>query len=420
MNAPDESEKTRRWSAFISRPGSAGTNDSAAVPSSQDSVSSRPSSSGGLGNNWRSWDKFSAMATPISSAISGRSGVAMSRSTTLDSAPFSSRAKPPRRNNSLLLISSFKRQDSDQQTLDIHESRLPEPIKSPDSARSSFGKAFLGLSSLSLSRTSTRDSNDDKDRGRSLFRLKQGKSSSSTPAEQDVEAPSRSLSRSHSPFSFPRFGRYRDLSPQPIPLSHSDADLSDAASTVHPRSTAFSDDDSGDETNVIDGEIDEDSSTDDCDPITERNTERNAVIPPPMDNCLGPEIEDPDPVGEGVNIVVAPEPYFPSTLNSTPSTTGKRNPRKRKTLDPPPFHTSRPVFQKDRCTITITQGDPEGKLGGRKKRQYVVASDLSEESRYAVEWGIGTVLRDGDEMWLVTVIENESKSMFSLLYSLNP
>ena len=54
-----------------------------------------------------------------------------------------------------------------------------------------------------------------------------------------------------------------------------------------------------------------------------------------------------------------------------------------------------------------------GKLGERKKRRYVVASDLSEESRYAVEWGIGTVLRDGDEMWLVTVVENESKSMSS-------
>jgi len=42
-------------------------------------------------------------------------------------------------------------------------------------------------------------------------------------------------------------------------------------------------------------------------------------------------------------------------------------------------------------------------------RQYVVASDLSQESRYAVEWGIGTVLRDGDEMLIVTVIESDSK-----------
>jgi len=39
----------------------------------------------------------------------------------------------------------------------------------------------------------------------------------------------------------------------------------------------------------------------------------------------------------------------------------------------------------------------------------VIASDLSDESRYAVEWGIGTVLRDGDEMLIVTVSENDSK-----------
>jgi len=39
----------------------------------------------------------------------------------------------------------------------------------------------------------------------------------------------------------------------------------------------------------------------------------------------------------------------------------------------------------------------------------MVLSDLSEESRYATEWGIGTVIRDGDELIIVTVIENESK-----------
>lgn len=275
----------------------------------------------------------------------------------------------------------------------------------------------MGLTSLSLSRTSTRESGtDEKDRGRSPFRMRRGKSSSAAP---DSEPPSRSVSRarSQSPFSFRRF-RHREPSPtlpQALPLSHSDAELSDTASSLLPRSTAFSDDESGDEA-TTDGDADEGSSGDDCfvDPITERNTERNAVIPPPVDSATaGAEIEDPDPVGEGVNIVVAPEPYFPSTLNSTSSgVRGKRNPRKRrgtKSIEALPFHTSRPIFQRDRCTITITQGDPEGKLGGRRKRRYVVASDLSEESRYAVEWGIGTVLHDGDEMWVVTVVENESK-----------
>ena len=135
---------------------------------------------------------------------------------------------------------------------------------------------------------------------------------------------------------------------------------------------------------------------------------------------LAPEIEDPDPVGEGVNVVVAPEPYFPSSLNALGSIGrgNKRNPRRRKSVrahEPLPFSTSRPVFQRDRCTITLTQGDPEATLGERRKRRYVVASDMSEESRYAVEWGIGTVLRDGDEMLIVTVVENESKGAYSLV-----
>ncbi|PAV16907.1 adenine nucleotide alpha hydrolase [Pyrrhoderma noxium] len=48
-------------------------------------------------------------------------------------------------------------------------------------------------------------------------------------------------------------------------------------------------------------------------------------------------------------------------------------------------------------------------MNGRRPRKYVVATDLSPESNYALEWGIGTVLRDGDEMILISVNETESK-----------
>lgn len=57
--------------------------------------------------------------------------------------------------------------------------------------------------------------------------------------------------------------------------------------------------------------------------------------------------------------------------------------------------------------IMLTNGNPDA--AEREGRRYVVASDLSEESRYAVEWGIGTVLRDGDEMIVVNVQETENK-----------
>lgn len=248
--------------------------------------------------------------------------------------------------------------------------------------------------------------------------MKRGKSASQAPIELEHSDRSRSRARSQSPFNFSRLrSREQSPAPQPLPLGHSDVDLSDAASSVLPRS-AFTDEDSGDETaGEMDVESEDVSSSEDYfDPVTERNTEQNALIIAPQEAGLtGLDGEEPDPLGEGVNVVVPPEPYFPSSLNSlgqSPSVRGKRNARRRKTIrhhEPLPLNTGRPVFQRDRCTITIIQGEPSAKLGDRRKRRYVVASDLSEESRYAVEWGIGTVIRDGDELTVVTVVENEGK-----------
>ncbi|KAG5651236.1 hypothetical protein H0H81_009355 [Sphagnurus paluster] len=371
-------------------------------------------------------------SSPIASSVS-LPLTAASRSATFDS--LLSLTGPPKRRSSVL-NSSIQAQDYEatqvnqnglERTASAQQSaslKPPEHRTSTGSFSKSFSSMMGGLSSLSLSRTSTRESTvpvngDDKEaRGRTLAQIhKRGKSSSVAPADKETSR-SRSRARSTSPFSFRRFRqRDRETSPpaEAIPLGYSDVDLSDSASSVRPRTTAFSYD-SGDET-VGDETEDEDWSEDDFfDPITERNTEHNAIIAPvPTDGGLTAAIEaeaevDPDPLGEGVNVVVPPEPYFPSTLNSSSRT--KRNPRRRKSTkhhETLAYETSRPVFQRDRCTITITQGDPVGKLGERRKRRYVVASDLSEESRYAVEWAIGTVLRDGDELLIVTVTENESK-----------
>lgn len=298
---------------------------------------------------------------------------------------------------------------------------------------------------MSLSRTSTRDSvsgtaaleeeerererekekDKEKDRGRSLFKpAKRIKSASHAPFDTDTDTTTASRSgsraRSQSPFFFRKRRRDRELSPtpQPLPLPQSETDLSDASSAIHPRNAFTDDQDSGDETvGETDYSDDDDDYLDDfLDPVTERNTEQNAIIIPVVhpDPVNGIDEAEPDPLGEGVNVVVPPEPYFPSSLNALGGSgaRNKRGPRRRKSVkhhEPLPFHTSRPIFQRDRCTIMVTQGDPVAKLSDRRKRKYVVASDLSEESRYAVEWGIGTVLRDGDEMLLVTVVENESK-----------
>lgn len=355
----------------------------------------------------------------------------------------SSISYPKRRRSTNLQTSSF--QPANPETLQIIHHDLERtnsaqavappptlpPLKAPEMSnrtssgsfgRMSFSSMMGGLSSLSLSRTSTKESvapnNDDsKDvRGRSMTNLKNKriKSVSHTPADGDTSSRSRSRARSQSPFSFRRH-RHREPSPppQPIPLAQSDIDLLDASS-VRPRTTAFTEDpDSGDETvGEMDPETEDETWSDDdlFDTVTERNTERNALIVP-VAGVDGEVDVDPDPLGEGVNVVVPPEPYFPSTLNSGSTIRGRKNPRRRKSVkhEPLPYNTSRPLFQRDRCTLRITQGDPDSTLGERRRRRYVIASDLSEESRYAVEWGIGTVLRDGDEMLIVTVVENEAK-----------
>lgn len=273
-------------------------------------------------------------------------------------------------------------------------------------ARSSTGGVAGSFSRRSLTSMVTgfslRSSNDDKERGRSDKKDKEKSRarSSSYGASRDDDSDGNSLrARSQSPFRFRR--QRRDSSPTVEALSQSDVESDAEPTHIRPRN-AFtlspqSDDESDSEEDEESEEEEEWDEADELDPVTSRNTERNALIPADM---VEPDTTDvPDPLGEGVNVVIAPEPYFPSTLNAT----GSRNPRRRKSTRPHDtlhLETSRPHFQRDRCTITLTHGDPAKTLedNHRRPKRYVLASDLSEESRYALEWGIGTVLRDGDEM----------------------
>jgi hypothetical protein len=326
---------------------------------------------------------------------------------------------------SQLILNAFERSGSTQP---------PPQLKAPEMnsrnsgsfSKMAFSSMMGGFSALSLSRSGT--AGDDKEsRGRSILQSKRTRSSSAAPASDADSSLSRSRARSQSPFSLRRF-RSREMSPtpQPLPLSQHEAELYDSApASVRPQTSFTDDPESGDE---IMGETDAETEDEDwdlhdtTDSLTERNTESNAFIPALTggegSNLEGDDVDvDPDPLGEGVNVVVPPEPYFPSTLNNYPGfgtsgSKGKRNPRKRKSSryhEALPIHNSRPVFQRDRCTIVISQGEPDGKVTQGKSQTFIVASDLSDESRYALEWGIGTVLRDGDEMILVTIVENESK-----------
>lgn len=74
------------------------------------------------------------------------------------------------------------------------------------------------------------------------------------------------------------------------------------------------------------------------------------------------------------------------------------------------LHISKPIFERNRCTITITSGEwAEARSARARPKRYVVAADGSEEAAYAAEWTIGTVLRDGDEVLVVNVMETDVK-----------
>ncbi|CDO71486.1 hypothetical protein BN946_scf184909.g80, partial [Trametes cinnabarina] len=284
--------------------------------------------------------------------------------------------------------------------------------QSDEPSRGTFPKISLSsmLSSLTLSRSSG-GSNDDERRGRSERKEDKGKHRSASfsgaaGAGSDRESSVSSRTRSQSPFRLRRLRtRERDPSPTVGALAQSDVE-SENEDIRRPES--------GDETEeALDSGSEESwsSGEQELDDITDAEHRRARA-----DSASGTAEQDmPDYLGEGVNVIMPPEPYFPTTLNGGHG----RNPRRRKSTKPHDtmaLVTSRPVFQRDRCSITVTHGDPErvrqetGKLGKR----YVLASDLSEESRYALEWGIGTVLRDGDELIIITVVENESKSTLSV------
>ena len=239
--------------------------------------------------------------------------------------------------------------------------------------------------------------------------------------------------------------RARDTSPEVGALAKDASAESDGETSIagrrnfRPQASAYEDgEDSGNELEsaAIDaaeeseGEDDEAENADDKDLMideeTEKNTEANAVFyegdaagqtghladavtkEPVEDDrnalgTFGEEVEQ-DPLGEGPNVV---DP-LPSLFPAAQTAHLRRQKSLRLGLD---LLTSRPVYARDRCTVTLTQGDPDAALegSGKRLRRYVVLSDLSEESRYAVDWAIGTVARDGDEIFLISVKEDENK-----------
>ena len=66
----------------------------------------------------------------------------------------------------------------------------------------------------------------------------------------------------------------------------------------------------------------------------------------------------------------------------------------------------------NRSVQTIYRGDfakmqQEAQDHQRRVRKYLVATDLSEEAAHALEWTIGTVLRDGDTLLAIYCVDEE-------------
>lgn len=75
-----------------------------------------------------------------------------------------------------------------------------------------------------------------------------------------------------------------------------------------------------------------------------------------------------------------------------------------------PIHSSPEAH---RCVRQILRGkygqfQEDAENGMRRQRVYLVATDISEEAAYALEWTIGTVLRDGDTLLAVYAVDEET------------
>ncbi|KAF8759114.1 Universal stress protein family [Rhizoctonia solani] len=331
------------------------------------------------------------------------------------------------------------------------------------SKKASFS-SYLGLGALSLTREKTpkpgdneRGRKDREDRGR------EARARSSSPFRRFSFASNASEDGN---------GSRRGRSPSPGALRYTQSDIESDGKKRAKKAAGLGDDSAQDQTEEnpddkdkedvkVPGEPDDVSPTDpnsdsdessgswdsdeeswssgdiQFDDQTQLNTALNSEALQSPELMLAQQEEaaefDSDPLGEGVNIVQPTEPVFektyfsrPGTTNSTSGSTavGKGNGQgdqssagptdamgrgRKKSMrhDALELTTSRPVYGPNRCMIMLTHGNPDA--AEREGRRYVVASDLSEESRYAVEWGIGTVLRDGDEMIVVNVQETESK-----------
>lgn len=70
-------------------------------------------------------------------------------------------------------------------------------------------------------------------------------------------------------------------------------------------------------------------------------------------------------------------------------------------ISTPEVHRAIRIINRGAYTKIASQGD-------ERQRKYLVATDLSDESTHALEWAIGTVLRDGDTLIAIYCVDEET------------
>ncbi|KAK3303267.1 uncharacterized protein B0T15DRAFT_402388 [Chaetomium strumarium] len=73
-------------------------------------------------------------------------------------------------------------------------------------------------------------------------------------------------------------------------------------------------------------------------------------------------------------------------------------------MDTPEAHRTIQIITRGEYSKLVQEAEEEH----RPPRKYLVATDLSEESTHALEWAIGTVLRDGDTLLAIYCVDEET------------
>ncbi len=73
-------------------------------------------------------------------------------------------------------------------------------------------------------------------------------------------------------------------------------------------------------------------------------------------------------------------------------------------MDTPESHRTIQIITRGEYSKLVQEAEDEH----RPPRRYLVATDLSDESTHALEWAIGTVLRDGDTLLAIYCVDEET------------